>query len=136
MGDTVIISAAAGLLLLAFGWAGKSNALNLRIQSVISRLGLAPSSALLVQLSGWYIETHFHCFGMLAVIALYFDWVSSLHHRNHDHVYAGRAAPEVEMPQSLDHLRSLYPGVELRYTWQFDLTLVANTLTEEVNRFS
>jgi sirohydrochlorin cobaltochelatase len=48
----------------------------------------------------------------------------------------GGPHPEVEMPQSLDHLRPLYPGVELRYTWQFDLTLVANTLTEEVNRFS
>jgi sirohydrochlorin cobaltochelatase len=48
----------------------------------------------------------------------------------------GGSHSEVEIPQILDHLRPLYPGVELRYTWQFDLTLVANTLTEEVNRFS
>ena len=75
MGNTMVNSAAAGLLLFAFGWVAKSNALNRRIQSVISTLGLVSSSALLVHLSGGYIEAHFHFFVMLAVIALYFDWV-------------------------------------------------------------
>ncbi|MEO5954520.1 MAG: response regulator [Nitrospiraceae bacterium] len=75
MGNTVVICAAAGLLLFALGWAAKSNALNRRIQSVISTLGLVTSSALLVHLSGGYIEAHFHFFVMMAVIALYFDWV-------------------------------------------------------------
>ena len=43
---------------------------------------------------------------------------------------------EVEIPEILDHLRPQHPGIELRYAWLFDLNLVANTLTEQVKRFS
>ena len=43
---------------------------------------------------------------------------------------------EVEIPEILDHLRPQHPEVELRYAWPFDLILVANTLTEQVKRFS
>jgi sirohydrochlorin cobaltochelatase len=48
----------------------------------------------------------------------------------------GGSHSEVEIPEILDHLRPQYPGVELRYAWPFDLKLVANTLTEQVQRFS
>jgi sirohydrochlorin cobaltochelatase len=48
----------------------------------------------------------------------------------------GGSHSEVEIPEILDHLRLLYPRVELRYAWPFDLNLVANTLTEQVKRFS
>jgi sirohydrochlorin cobaltochelatase len=48
----------------------------------------------------------------------------------------GGSHSEIEIPQILDHLRPQYPGVERRYTWPFDLTLVANTLAEQVKRFS
>ncbi len=48
----------------------------------------------------------------------------------------GGSHSEVEIPEILDHLRPQYPGVELRYAWPFDLKLVANTLTEQVKRFS
>jgi sirohydrochlorin cobaltochelatase len=48
----------------------------------------------------------------------------------------GGSHSEVEIPEILDHLRPQHPGVELRYAWPFDLTLVANTLTEQVKRFS
>jgi sirohydrochlorin cobaltochelatase len=48
----------------------------------------------------------------------------------------GGSHSEVEIPEILDHLRPLYPAVELRYAWPFDLKLVANTLTEQVRRFS
>jgi sirohydrochlorin cobaltochelatase len=47
----------------------------------------------------------------------------------------GGSHSEVEIPEILDHLRPQYPGVELRYAWPFDLKLVANTLTEQVQRF-
>jgi len=33
-------------------------------------------------------------------------------------------------------LRPQYPDVELRYAWPFDLERVANTLAEQVKRFS
>ena len=48
----------------------------------------------------------------------------------------GGSHSEVEIPEILDHLRPLYPKVTLRYAWPFDLNLVANTLTEQVKRFS
>jgi sirohydrochlorin cobaltochelatase len=48
----------------------------------------------------------------------------------------GGSHSEVGTPEILDHLRPLYPGVALRYAWPFDLILVANTLTEQVKRFS
>jgi sirohydrochlorin cobaltochelatase len=48
----------------------------------------------------------------------------------------GGSHSEVEIPEILDHLRPQYPNVELRYAWPFDLKLVANTLTEQVKRFS
>jgi sirohydrochlorin cobaltochelatase len=48
----------------------------------------------------------------------------------------GGSHSEVEIPEILGHLRPQHPEVELRYAWPFDLTLVANTLTEQVQRFS
>ena len=48
----------------------------------------------------------------------------------------GGSHSEVEIPEILDHLRPQHPGVELRYAWPFDLNLVANTLAEQIKRFS
>jgi len=48
----------------------------------------------------------------------------------------GGSHSEVEIPEILDHLRPQYPGVEIRYAWPFDLNLVANTLADQVKRFS
>ncbi len=48
----------------------------------------------------------------------------------------GGSHSEVEIPEILAHLRPQYPAVELRYAWPFDLRLVANTLAEQVKRFS
>jgi sirohydrochlorin cobaltochelatase len=48
----------------------------------------------------------------------------------------GGAHSEIEIPEILDHLRPQYPKVELRYAWPFDLERVANTLAEQVKRFS
>lgn len=47
----------------------------------------------------------------------------------------GGSHSEVEIPEILDHLRPLYPGVELRYAWPFDLQKVAGTLAEQIRRF-
>lgn len=48
----------------------------------------------------------------------------------------GGSHSEIEIPEILDHLRSKHPDVELCYAWPFDLQLVANTLAEQVRRFS
>jgi two-component system, sensor histidine kinase and response regulator len=49
-----------------------------RVRAALATLGLMTSSALLVHLSGGYIEVHFHFFVMMAVVALYQDWVPFL----------------------------------------------------------
>jgi|GEM_PF-931603 len=49
-----------------------------RLHSIIASVGLITSSAILVHLSGGYIEFHFHFFVMVAVIALYQDWTPFL----------------------------------------------------------
>lgn len=63
----------AGLgLLAAWGRLGR------RFRSAVAGLALVTSSAVLVQFWGGYIEGHFHFFIMVAVIAIYQDWIPFL----------------------------------------------------------
>jgi len=48
------------------------------LRSAVSTLGLVTSSAVLVHLSGGYIEAHFHFFVVLGLITLYQSWVPFL----------------------------------------------------------
>ena len=49
-----------------------------RVRAVMASLGLITASAVLVHLSGGYIEMHFHFFVMVVIIALYQDWTPFL----------------------------------------------------------
>ena len=49
-----------------------------RVRAAAVSLGLLTSSAMLVHLSGGYIELHFHFFVMIVVIALYQSWLPFL----------------------------------------------------------
>ncbi|HUQ38950.1 MAG TPA: SpoIIE family protein phosphatase [Acidimicrobiales bacterium] len=49
-----------------------------RTRTAIASVGLLTSSAILVHLSGGMIEMHFHFFVMVAVVALYQDWIPFL----------------------------------------------------------
>ncbi|HKP51558.1 MAG TPA: HD domain-containing phosphohydrolase [Chloroflexia bacterium] len=55
-----------------------SKFLGRKLRSVIASFGLITCSATLVHLSGGYIEFHFHFFIMVAIIALYQDWLPFL----------------------------------------------------------
>ena len=48
----------------------------------------------------------------------------------------GGSHSELEIPEILEHLRPQHPGVKLRYAWPFDLQLVADTLADQIKRFS
>jgi diguanylate cyclase (GGDEF)-like protein len=48
------------------------------IRSVAACVGLVTSSAILVHLSGGYIELHFHFFVMVALMAIYQEWIPFL----------------------------------------------------------
>jgi len=49
-----------------------------RVRAAIATCGLILSSALLVHLSGGFVESHFHFFVMMSVIVLYQDWMPFL----------------------------------------------------------
>ena len=49
-----------------------------RLAAVIACLGLVTASGVIIHLSGGYIEFHFHFFVMVAIVALYQDWVPFL----------------------------------------------------------
>jgi diguanylate cyclase (GGDEF)-like protein/PAS domain S-box-containing protein len=49
-----------------------------KLRSAIAATGLLTSSALVVHVSGGYIEAHFHFFVMIAVLTLYEDWIPFL----------------------------------------------------------
>lgn len=48
----------------------------------------------------------------------------------------GGSHSEIEIPEILQQLQKQYPTVVLRYAWPFDLESVANTLAEQIKRFT
>ena len=48
----------------------------------------------------------------------------------------GGSHSEIEIPEILAQLRRRYTGIELRYAWPFDLHQIAETLLQQVRRFS
>lgn len=49
-----------------------------RTRTIVTSIGMMTTSTLLVQFSGGYIEAHFHFFVVMAVLAVYEDWVPFL----------------------------------------------------------
>ncbi len=74
--SSLCVAGGAGLALLAA--IADLPAVPPRLQSAIATCGLMIASALLVHLSGGYIELHFHFFVMMSVIVLYQDWLPFL----------------------------------------------------------
>ena len=68
--ETAVVPLSAALAM----WPGTSR----RVRTALASLGLLTCSAVLVHLSGGLIEMHFHFFVMVAVVALYQDWVPFL----------------------------------------------------------
>lgn len=91
------MSLGEGGLVLALGavaWWGK---LGRRFRSSIAALAMVTSSAVLVQFSGGYIEMHFHFFVVVALVAMYQDWIPfglAIAYVAVDHGLVGSLAPE------------------------------------------
>ncbi len=77
-GFGVVQSLGEGFVLAAIAVAATRGTMSRSLRSAIASIGLVTSSAMLVQFSGGYIEAHFHFFVMLAIIAIYEDWVPFL----------------------------------------------------------
>ena len=67
-----------GVILGGLAALAKSPCLANRLRAAVATVGLIFASALLVHLSGGFIESHFHFFVMMAVIVLYQDWLPFL----------------------------------------------------------
>lgn len=84
-------------LIAALGLLGAWNKLSRRFRSAATALALVTSSAVLVQFWGGYIEGHFHFFIVVAVIAIYQDWIPfllAILYVAVDHGAVGTLAPE------------------------------------------
>ena len=67
-----------GGLVAVAAWVAASERYAMKQRVVAASFGLISSSAILVHLSGGYIEAHFHFFVMIGVLTLYQDWVPFL----------------------------------------------------------
>jgi PAS domain S-box-containing protein len=67
-----------GVIVGIFAFVGSRATLSRTLRASAISFGLISSSAILVHLSGGYIELHFHFFVMLVFLALYHDWVPYL----------------------------------------------------------
>ncbi|HEX9445544.1 MAG TPA: GAF domain-containing protein, partial [Candidatus Binatia bacterium] len=76
--DTILHTAGEGLIVAAFALIARWKGGGRTFQATVVGLGLMTSSAILVHLSGGYIEMHFHFFVMLVFLALYQDWIPYL----------------------------------------------------------
>lgn len=75
---TILHAFAKGLMVAFFAAVATWGATNRLIQASVVGTGLMTASAVLVHLSGGYIELHFHFFVMVAFLALYQDWLPYL----------------------------------------------------------
>lgn len=76
--DTVLHTLLEGSLVALFALLATLKRAGRTFQATMLGFGLMTSSAILVHLSGGYIELHFHFFVMLAFLALLQDWVPYL----------------------------------------------------------
>jgi diguanylate cyclase (GGDEF)-like protein/PAS domain S-box-containing protein len=77
-GFGAVQSVGEGLVIAAIAVAANCAKINRSARSALASIGLVTSSAVLVQFWGGYIEGHFHFFVILAVIAIYEDWIPYL----------------------------------------------------------
>jgi PAS domain S-box-containing protein len=77
-GQEPLHAVAESLMLVPFALVAGLEPLGRRARAAVASLGLLTASALLVHMSGGYIEAHFHFFVMVVVITLYGDWVPFL----------------------------------------------------------
>ncbi|WP_251328009.1 methyl-accepting chemotaxis protein [Haloplanus pelagicus] len=65
-------------LLVGIGLLARWSRLGRRVRTALAAVGLMMASAEVVYFSGGFIEAHFHFFVMVAVVAVYEDWVPFL----------------------------------------------------------
>jgi hypothetical protein len=80
LGETLAHSLVEGGAVAATAVLASVEALPRRVRSAVASLGLVVASAVLVHISGGYIEMHFHFFVMVGLLALYQDGIDPAYH--------------------------------------------------------
>jgi signal transduction histidine kinase len=78
MTHPVVPGLVGGVVLAALAAVAAGQHFSRRVRAAVATCGLVFASALLVHLSGGFIESHFHFFVIMAVIVLYQDWMPFL----------------------------------------------------------
>jgi len=116
---------AESILIAGLGGVASVEVLAPRFRSAVATLALITTSAVLVQFSGGLTEAHFHFFVMLAVIALYQDWIPfllAILYVALDHGVVGTLFPH-----------SVYSNPDaVHHPWQWALVHAAFVLAEAV----
>jgi diguanylate cyclase (GGDEF)-like protein len=74
-GPSVVHALAEGSVMVAAVLVARMPQLSPQVRAGAASFGLITASALLVHLSGGYVEMHFHFFVVVAIMTLYQDWV-------------------------------------------------------------
>src|SRR5687767_9337503 len=74
-GPSLLHGLAEGSVMFVAALAARTPGLGRQLRAGAASFGLITASALLVHLSGGYVEMHFHFFVIVALMALYQDWV-------------------------------------------------------------
>jgi diguanylate cyclase (GGDEF)-like protein len=118
------------------------------VRSVAACVGLVTSSAILVHLSGGYIELHFHFFVMVALMAIYQEWIPflvAIAYVVFHHAVLGVIAPEAVFNHPAGHGDPVFWALVhggfivglsavCLVSWSYSQRAVIDTLTGLVNR--
>jgi len=119
-------------LLASLPWFGR------RVRTGLSTLGLVSASAILVYFSGGYIEAHFHFFVMMAVVAIYEDWlpfVLGIVYVAVQHGYFGMTSPELVYNHPAAIANPLaWAGVHATFVLALAVALMAHWYSTERSR--
>jgi len=77
-GHDAVHSAAEALVVAAAALASQWGGFGRTMRAAAASFGLVSASAMIVHLSGGYVEAHFHFFVMIGVISLYQEWMPFL----------------------------------------------------------
>jgi methyl-accepting chemotaxis protein len=122
-----------GFALLA-SWSGFGR----RTRTALATLGLVSASAVLVYFSGGYIEAHFHFFVVMAVVAVYEDWLpflAGILYVAIQHATFGMAHPEMVYNHSAAVLNPMmWAGVHATFVLGLSAALVSHWASTERSR--
>lgn len=148
VGEPLGASLAEGWIVAAMALVATPVSFGRSVRSVAACVGLVTSSAILVHLSGGYIELHFHFFVMVALMAIYQEWIPflvAIAYVVFHHAVLGVIAPEAVFNHPAGHGDPVFWALVhggfivglsavCLVSWSYSQRAVVDTLTGLANR--